>query len=315
MALMLTRIRIPSRRRGRRFPKAPPACKATGTLPLLLVKCDRDNGPPGRGTSAVGLAAWYAARGLGAVRPAEPEPDSGSAPTSGLSGSEAEPAARRTATSKGGRVRARPGAVWQWPGNTQGHVANVLYRNFRDLHRGRDHALPISVRAVIHFSSPIAWHHRGPVARRITTAPRHRCAATAPCAMACRGALDHSASAASGNTVGRARYPSEAEACGWLLAPALGQLRGRLRSHCGFSAELRTQEGCQMLYTTDESKTCLGHNRRIGAFGTLLTLDARSARLMRMICCIGALGWQRRAMRGTRRLLARRLLARRLFLG
>ena len=62
-----------------------------------------------------------------------------------------------------------------------------------------------------------------------------------------------------------------------------------------------------MLYTTDESKTCLGHNRRIGAFGTLLRLDARSARLMRMICCIGALGWQRRAMRGTRRLLTRRL--------
>ena len=41
-------------------------------------------------------------------------------------------------------------------------------------------------RAVIHFTlrSPIAWHHRGPVVRRITTAPRHRCAATAPCAMA-----------------------------------------------------------------------------------------------------------------------------------
>jgi hypothetical protein len=32
----------------------------------------------------------------------------------------------------------------QTPGNTQGHVANVLYRNFRDLHRGRDHAFPIS---------------------------------------------------------------------------------------------------------------------------------------------------------------------------
>ena len=83
---------------------------------------------------------------------------------------------------------------------------------------------------------------------------------------------------------------SEAEACGW-LATSAGAAARTPASHCGFSAELlRTQEGCQLLYTTDESKTCLGHNRRIGAFGTLLRLDARSARFMRMIGWIGALG-------------------------
>ena len=71
------------------------------------------------------------------------------------------------------------------------HVANILYRQARSLHRGQDHALMISVPAVIHFKllSLIAWHHYDSTVRLIQSVPRLDYSASEPWAMECRREL------------------------------------------------------------------------------------------------------------------------------
>jgi hypothetical protein len=73
------------------------------------------------------------------------------------------------------------------PTNTQGFVANILYRQARSLHRGQDHSLMISVPAVIHFKilGLIAWHYYDCTVRFIQSVPKIDYAAGEPWAMEC----------------------------------------------------------------------------------------------------------------------------------
>jgi hypothetical protein len=70
-------------------------------------------------------------------------------------------------------------------------VANVFYREARDLHRGQDHAFLISVPVVLHTKIPslISWHYKNLTAKLITSVPPSNPAATEPWAMACIEAL------------------------------------------------------------------------------------------------------------------------------
>ena len=137
------------------------------------------------------------------------------------------------------------------PNNTRGHVANVLYREVRDLHRGQDHAFLISVPVVLHAKllSLIGWHYKNFTAMLITGVPPGNPADTEPWAMACVEALgaiqlrqseDRQAASQGGSHQG-ARHID--------LNPALGQLQTQLLPHSGFSTELlRSRQGCQQLY-------------------------------------------------------------------
>ncbi len=137
------------------------------------------------------------------------------------------------------------------PCNTQGHVANILYRQARTLHRGQDHALMISIPAVIHFKllSLIAWHHYGSTVRLIQSVPKVDYAASEPWAMECRQEL------ATVQLRARPPPPSESQEAVDLEeeffkgSPSLKALKIQLRQHCGLSTSLlHTPEGCRLLY-------------------------------------------------------------------
>jgi len=137
------------------------------------------------------------------------------------------------------------------PNNTRGHIANILYREVRDLHRGQDHAFLISVPMVLHSKllSLIGWHYKNLTAMLITSVPPGNPADKEPWAMACVEALDaiqlrprEDRQAASHGT-----QPQVERLTG--LHPTLGRLRPQLLPHSGFSSELlRTSQGCQQLY-------------------------------------------------------------------
>ncbi len=70
-------------------------------------------------------------------------------------------------------------------------MANVFYREARDLHRGQDHAFLISFPVVLHTKilSLISWHYKNLTAKLITGVPPSNPADTESWAMACIEAL------------------------------------------------------------------------------------------------------------------------------
>ena len=139
------------------------------------------------------------------------------------------------------------------PNNTQGHVANVLYSEIRELHKGQDHAFLISVPVVLHTKplSLIAWHYRNSTAtaRLITGVPPCNYAATEPWAMACMEALGiiQLKPNESKQTAGQVNHQQAEQLIDSFSA--LGQIQAELRPHSGFSTELlRTGQGCQQLF-------------------------------------------------------------------
>ena len=135
--------------------------------------------------------------------------------------------------------------------NTQGFVANILYRQARSLHRGQDHSLMISVPAVIHLKilGLIAWHYYDCTVRFIQSVPKIDYAAGEPWAMECCGEL--------AGVQLRPTRPSESvsldtadkEGEFFRVSPSLKALRYHLRQHSGLSASLlHTPAGCRLLY-------------------------------------------------------------------
>ena len=137
------------------------------------------------------------------------------------------------------------------PCNTQGHVANILYRQARSLHRGQDHALMISVPAVIHFKllSLIAWHHYDSTVRLIQSVPRLDYSASEPWAMECRRELATVQLRAAPQPPSRPQEVAEREEEFFSGSPSLKALKIQLRPHCGLSTSLlHTPDGCRLLY-------------------------------------------------------------------
>ena len=137
------------------------------------------------------------------------------------------------------------------PSNTQGHVANILYRQARTLHRGQDHSFMISIPAVIHFKilSLIAWHHYDSTIRFIQSVPRLDYAASEPWAMECRRELMTVELRAKQPTQSQSQEVVEAAEEFFRGSPNLKALKVQLRSHSGVSAELlHTPDGCRLLY-------------------------------------------------------------------
>jgi hypothetical protein len=137
------------------------------------------------------------------------------------------------------------------PQNTQGQVANVFYREARDLHRGQDHAFLISVPVGLHTKilSLISWHYKNFTAKLITGVPPSNPADTEPWAMACIEALNaiQLKRGETGQKAGQANHQRAERLID--KHPALGQIQAELRPHSGFSTEfLRTSHGCQQLY-------------------------------------------------------------------
>ena len=137
------------------------------------------------------------------------------------------------------------------PNNIRGQVANVLFREVRDLHKGQDHAFLISVPVVLHTKllSLIGWHYKNCTAQLITSVPPYNPADTEPWAMACieaLGAIPIKPSE-SRQQAGQATH----QRVDGLIAkhPTLGQIQAELRPHSGLSTELlRNMQGCQQLY-------------------------------------------------------------------
>jgi hypothetical protein len=130
-------------------------------------------------------------------------------------------------------------------------VANVFYREARDLHRGQDHAFLISVPVVLHSKilSLIGWHYKNLTAKLITGVPPSNPADTEPWAMACIEALSamQLKRGGTGPKTGQAHHQRAERLID--EHPALGQIQAELRPHSGFSTELlRTPHGCQQLY-------------------------------------------------------------------
>ena len=137
------------------------------------------------------------------------------------------------------------------PCNTQGHVANILYRQARSLHRGQDHALMISVPAVIHFKllSLIAWHHYDSTVRLIQSVPRLDYSASEPWAMECRRELATVQLRAAPQPPSRPQEVAEREEEFFSGSPSLKALKIQLRPHCGLGTSLlHTPDGCRLLY-------------------------------------------------------------------
>jgi len=137
------------------------------------------------------------------------------------------------------------------PVNTQGHVANILFKQAKTLHRGQDHQFMISIPAVIHFKilSLIAWHYYNNTIRFIQSVPRVDYAASETWAMECRRELSMVELRPKQPLQPQLPERREKEEEFFQGSPNLKALKVQLRLHSGMSTELlHTSEGCRILY-------------------------------------------------------------------
>ena len=135
--------------------------------------------------------------------------------------------------------------------NTQGYVANILFRQVRTLHRGHDHLLMISVPAVIHLKvlGLLAWHYYDKTVRFIQSVRKCDYSADEPWAMECRKELATIQFQQPLTSQSRPTEVAEEEEEFFRGSASLRALRVQLRPHSSMSASLlHTPEGCRLLY-------------------------------------------------------------------